>query len=210
MTTYHIDQVTPDPKVVAQVAGVVAAAGVIIYPTETIYGLGGNGQDPAVIERIYDLKGRDRGKAMSLIIDSTKRAESLAAEIPEPARALMKAFWPGPLTVVFKASANVPEALSGPARTVALRISSNPFCTELSRAADCPLIATSANPSGGGDNCRVDTIPRSLLAQVDAVVDGGATEGTVPSTVIDMVREPGRVLRPGSIPADRIETVLKG
>jgi len=208
MTTYSIEPQAPDLRIVAVAAGVVRQGGVIIYPTETVYGLGGDGFNRTVSDKIYALKGRDKSKPLSVIIPSSGWVERLTAEVPVAAQKLMKRFWPGPLTMVLRAGTCVPLSLQSARGTIALRLAGSLFCTALADAADCPLIATSANRSGAGDCTSIEAIPSEIKEKVDLIIDGGPSAGQEVSTIIDMTVLPYKILRAGAIRCEQIDRAL--
>jgi L-threonylcarbamoyladenylate synthase len=199
MQAFTIDPLHPDEKTVAALADIVRQGGTLVYPTETVYGLGGDAFNPRAIAAIYALKGRDTRKPLSVIVPAVTWIDRLAVEITPAARSLMECFWPGPLTIVFKAAPGVPAALTANRGTIAVRVSSLPFCSGLANAAGCPLIATSANASGSGNCTRVQDVPKEIRENVDAVADGGELGAAQASTVVDASGKNLKVLREGVV-----------
>ncbi len=169
--------------------------GVVLYPTQTVYGLGGRAEDAEAALRIAAIKGRPPGNLIVLALDPP-----LAGGL---ARALADALWPGPLTLVVPAWAGLPEAVLGPDGTVAVRPPLHPVALALVRAVG-PITSTSANPSGAP----TVRIPRELDLPVDAVLDVGPLPPSPPSTVVRA--DSGRVLREGAVPASEVERVVRG
>ena len=184
------------------------AAGVVVYPTETVYGLGVDARSPAALARLLALKGRDGGKGISILIAELADARPfLAADAPPAARALAAAFWPGPLTLVLPASAAVVAPLRGPHGGVGLRCSADAVAAALLGRFGAPLTSTSANPTGAAPASSVDEARAYFGARVDAYVDGGARRTTRVSTVVEFFQGRAYLRRTGAIAASAISAV---
>jgi L-threonylcarbamoyladenylate synthase len=194
----HLDPVQPSPLLIDKAAEVTKGGGVIIYPTETLYGLGANPYDPAAMQRLYAIKGRERTKPIPFLIKDLQMLATLVEAIPPIGRQLMEHYWPGPLTLIFRAKEGLPAPLRGEGGTIGLRISSHPIARGVVEAVDCPLTATSANPAGEGDLIDCQGIAQTFGDQVDLIVDGGKVGG-VGSTVVDLTMTPPQVVREGMI-----------
>ena len=144
----RVDPLHPQESIVKEAAGVLLKGGLVAFPTETFYGLGANALDAAAVRRIFEVKGRPESKPLLLLVDSVRMAESLVKEIPAAALALMARYWPGPLTLVFRAAAHLPEELTAGTGTIGIRMSRHPVAFELVHAAGAPVTAPSANLSG--------------------------------------------------------------
>ncbi len=189
-----------DTTEIGRAAGVVRDGGVILYPTSTLYGIGGNGLDPAVAARVRNIKNRADTSFILLGAD-VESGLALGSDVPAAAIDLARRFWPGPLTLVLNAAAHVPEQVRGPDNTVAVRLDGHPFTRELAAAAGCPIISTSANISGerpAADWGDVD--PRLVAASDIFIVDesGGPAIG-MPSTIVAFRDDKPVVLRQGAI-----------
>lgn len=174
----------------------------VVYPTETVYGLGGNALDPAAIERVYDVKGRDRENPLSFAVSALDDLERFVSPSPETRR-FMDAFLPGPVTVICRRQEILPLELTGGSDRVGVRIPAHEFSRAL-LARTPPLTATSANPSGGASAREPAELDESIRAEVAVVLDGGRSEG-LPSTVVDVDR--GVIHRRGAF-ADAVEAWL--
>lgn len=197
----------PD-DVIETVAGVLLGDGVMAYPTETFYGLGAVCFSGKAVRRIYRLKARDAGKPLSLIVSGLAMVETLAVGPPPVFHRLAGEFWPGPLTIVLKASPSFPARLAGPGHTIGVRIPSVPWLRRLVHEVGLPITATSANISGEGEISDPAEILRIFNDKVDIIVDGGETPGGRASTIIDITGPTPRILREGAIPAGKLEPYL--
>ncbi|MBN1254438.1 MAG: threonylcarbamoyl-AMP synthase [Deltaproteobacteria bacterium] len=194
----YIDPAQPSDHLIHQVAKVIKGGGIIIYPTETLYGLGANPFDPEAVERLFRIKGREAGKPIPFLIKDQEMLETLVADVPSTAKQLMEQYWPGPLTLIFRAKEGLPPLLRGEAGTIGVRISTHPIARLIVEAVDIPLTATSANPAGEKDLTDARSIAEILGDQVDLVIDGGNVAGQG-STVVDLTVDPPRVVRAGMI-----------
>ncbi|MBI2561515.1 MAG: threonylcarbamoyl-AMP synthase [candidate division NC10 bacterium] len=190
---------SPQPDVLQQACEILRRGGLVAFPTDTLYALGANALDPAAIERVLTVKGRHHGKPLSVLVPSVEAAAALAATLPDGAQALMRAFWPGALTVVVRASAKIPSILTAATGTVGLRMPAGAVARALLTAFAGPVIGTSANKTGAADPADAKTVQKAIGGQIDLVLDGGRATLGVPSTVIDCTAEPARILREGAI-----------
>ena len=182
-----------------EAAAVLAKGGLVAFPTETFYGLGANALDAEAVRRVFVAKGRPESKPVLVLVDSVEMAESLVKEVPAAARKLMSRYWPGPLTLVFKAIASAPEELTGGTGTIGIRLPRHPVAFELVHAAGVPLTAPSANLSGVPPPTTAADVTRALSGKIDLILDGGATAGGLPSTILDVTVTPPRLLRRGAL-----------
>jgi len=194
---------------IASAAGILRSGGVCAVPTETVYGLAANGLDSAAVEKIYKAKGRPEDKPISLFVLDIRGAEKFCRDIPEDAYKLAEAFWPGPMTMIFKRRDTVGDIITCGGDTVGIRVPDNELTLELLHLCDFPLTGTSANLSGEPSIVSFSGVMESLGGRIDACVDGGDCVGGVPSTVIDMTGGTPRILRDGGLPRDAIEALLK-
>ncbi|MFA5029096.1 MAG: L-threonylcarbamoyladenylate synthase [Candidatus Methylomirabilota bacterium] len=193
-----VDTRNPQPEIITRAREALRLGGLVAFPTDTLYALGANALDPQAVERVFAIKGRHHGKPLSVLIDSVDAALALG-ELPDGVRDLMQSFWPGPLTVVVKASSKIPALLSAATGTIGLRMPGGAVARALLAAVDGPIIGTSANKAGGPDPADAQTVQRAVGGQIDLILDGGRVALGVPSTVIDCTRTPARVLREGAI-----------
>lgn len=182
--------------------------GLVAVPTETVYGLAGNGLDASVIERIYEVKGRPAVKPISLMVANSDAIADLCETVPQAARDLAERFWPGPLTLVLKAKARIPEILRAGGETVGLRCPRQQQTLQLLQELSFPLAVPSANPSGLPSPKTAGEVLRYFDGAIEGVIDGGPCELGLESTVLDLSRTPYRILRQGSLPAEEIADAL--
>ncbi len=204
-----IDSIHPEPDLIEQAAENLRRGGVIAYPTETFYGLGADAGNEAAIEKIFRIKGRDFTNPIPLIIGAPEELGRLVREIPEAARRLMDAFWPGPLTLIFRASASVSHRLTANTGLIGIRVSSHPIARLLAKELGGPLTATSANLSGGKECTTAREAGRALGPLLDGIIDGGETPGQKGSTVLNMTVSPPQFLRLGVISESEIRKALE-
>ena len=178
--------------------------GLVAVPTETVYGLAGNGLDEKAVAEIYEVKGRPEVKPLSLMVHDAASMERYCENVPPQAYTLAKKFWPGPLTIVMKAKPCVPEIVRAGGETVGLRCPDHPLTLELLEKSGVPFAAPSANPSGEPSPKNADSVLKYFDGKIDAVLDGGECGIGCESTLIDLSRTPYRILRQGALPADEI------
>lgn len=192
-------------------AAVLRSGGLVALPTETVYGLGANALDPAAVARIFAAKGRPAWDPVIVHIaplaGQETMLEGLAEEIPEAARQLMRAFWPGPLTLLLPRTQAVPDAVTAGRSLVGMRMPAHPVALEVIRRAGVPVAAPSANLFGHISPTTADHVLADLDGRIDAVVDAGPTEHGVESTVLDPCRSPMVIYRPGAVTAAQIREV---
>ena len=195
-------------KVAEKAAKILRSGGVLVYPTDTIYGLGADPFQPAAVERVYRLKGRAFSKPIQVLIGERAMLDFLVEEIPPEAQKLTEVFWPGPLTLIFRAKKNLTGRFLGEGHTVGVRLPSHEFCRQLSLKLKGPVLSTSANVSGGGNPRSLGEIPREILTSVEAVVDGGTAQTALPSTILNVVGGSVQLVREGALPLEEIVQVV--
>ncbi|MGH7934014.1 MAG: L-threonylcarbamoyladenylate synthase [Candidatus Binataceae bacterium] len=193
---------------IAEAVEALRAGEPVVYPTETFYGVGADALSPAALERLFALKRREAGKPVALIAADIEMAFALAREIPDAARRLAEAFWPGPLTLVMPPRAGLPEPLAGPDGGVGVRVSSHPVARELAARLGRPITATSANLSGDPPATTLDETRAAFGDRIRIYLEGGRLGASAPSTVIAFDRGEWRVLRTGAISHAAIAAAL--
>ena len=182
--------------------------GLVAFPTETVYGLGADAFNEEAVSNIFLAKGRPSDNPLIVHISHISQLSQLTDHIPERAKALMDAFWPGPLTILFKKNNRVPLKTSGGLDTVAVRMPNNPIALKLISYSGLPLAAPSANTSGRPSPTRADHVLEDLSGSVDIVIDGGSTGVGIESTVLDLSEEIPLILRPGAVTYEELVVFL--
>ncbi|HSN76469.1 MAG TPA: L-threonylcarbamoyladenylate synthase [Anaerolineae bacterium] len=191
-----------------QAASILLAGGLVAFPTDTVYGLGALVWNPASVARIYWAKDRPSEKAIPVLLADLEQTKLLGAEPSSQVRRLAERFWPGPLTLVLPCGPHVPEIVTAGTRTVAVRVPDHPVALRLFELVGQPLAVTSANRSGHTSHLTAGEVMAQLAGRIDAVIDGGACPGGVPSTVLDLTTTPARVLRQGPVTAADLASLV--
>lgn len=194
---------------IARAIDALAAGGVIAIPTDTVYGLAASLERPDALARVYAIKGRSADKALPILISDMGQLERLSDSVSPAAMALASAFWPGALTIVVSASAQVPTEVTRGVPTVGLRMPANSVALAVIRAAGGALAVTSANRSGGPEARTADEVVERLGGRVAFVVDGGRSGDAAASTVVDATGFDIRVLRSGELREGEIRAALE-
>ncbi|NTW07841.1 MAG: threonylcarbamoyl-AMP synthase [Syntrophaceae bacterium] len=200
-----VDTNISEEFVLSRAADILAAGGIIAYPTETFYGLGADATSEKAIRKIYDLKGRKFHNPISVIIDNEEKLYPLVSEVPAVSLILMKTFWPGPLTIVFRASDKTSPLLTAQTGKIGIRISSHRGAMVLAQKLGHPLTATSANLSGAPECSTATEVANQIGDKVAAIIDLGKTAGGRGSTIIDVTSDPPQILREGVISRTSIQ-----
>ena len=191
-----------------EAAGILRSGGLVAFPTETVYGLGGNALDEDAARKIYAAKGRPSDNPLIAHVSCVEEVEPLVKEIPEAGRKLMEAFWPGPLTMIFPKSDKVPYGTTGGLDTVAIRMPDDPVANRLIALAGVPVAAPSANTSGRPSPTTADHVWQDMNGRIEMIIDGGPVGIGVESTIVDVSSAVPAVLRPGAITMEMLEAVL--
>ena len=178
------------------------------FPTETVYGLGADASSPMALRRLYAVKGRPARHPVIVHLAAADSVDEWAIDVPEAARVLASAFWPGPLTMVLRHSARVLDEVTGGRDTVGLRVPAAPIALELLAAFGGGLAAPSANRFGHVSPTTAEAVRAELGADVDAVIDGGPCVVGVESTIVELVGAEPVLLRPGGVSVEQLESVL--
>jgi L-threonylcarbamoyladenylate synthase len=190
-------------RVAALAAEVLARGRLVVYPTDTVYGLGADAANPLAIERIYQVKGRSDEKAIIWLVDALGAVE-LTCKIDDRARRLAEAFWPGALTLILQRRESAPGELS----TLGVRVPRHEAALAIIRALGRPVATTSANRSGEPSARNAEEAARQIGAEVDLIISAGNSPVGQESTVLDLTTDPPRVLRAGALSTEAIESVL--
>lgn len=205
METRHLQ---PNAEGIDEAARLLAAGELVAIPTETVYGLAADALNSDAVSSIYVAKGRPSDNPLIVHIADFKDWEPLVTHIPDNARQLAEAYWPGPLTIILPASEKVPSVVTGGLTTVAVRFPSHPIAQAVILRSGCPLAAPSANRSGSPSPTNAQRVTEDMEGRIAAILDGGDCAVGVESTVIDLCHTPPRLLRPGGVTPEMLEEVL--
>jgi len=181
---------------------------IIGYPTDTVYGLGANAFNSKAIRKIFTLKERDFSKPILLVISKEFNLREIVAEVPSQALKLIKTFWPGPLTIIFKAGKKLPSILTGEKGTVGIRVPDNLITLKLLSLCKFPVTSTSANPSGMPSANNALQVDKYFPDKIDLIIDGGKCNNPAPSTIVDFTEGKIKIVREGRIGKDELLNTL--
>ena len=193
---------------VAEAVEVLRQGGVVVYPTDTVYGLGADAFNEAAVERVFEIKGRPAGLPIPLLLGSLDQLLLAVEEVPPLARKLAGQFWPGALTLALPKAPGVPALVSARGWTVGVRVPGHPVPRELARLLGRPITGTSANQSGGPSPRTAEEARTQVGGLVDLVIDGGPAPLGRESTVLDLTGPVPRILREGAVPKEALEGFL--
>lgn len=197
-----------DPDVMRRAGEILKRGGLVAFPTETVYGLGGDALNPEASAKIYAAKGRPSDNPLIVHIADMEALAVLTESVPEKAYRLADHFWPGPLTMIMPKSEKVPYQTTGGLATVAIRMPSHPAAFELIRSSGLYLAAPSANTSGRPSPTAAEHVRQDLDGRIDMIIDGGRVEIGLESTIVDLSGETPMILRPGYITKEMLEEVI--
>lgn len=186
---------------------IIKNGGLVLFPTETVYGLGANGLNEEAVKKIYTAKGRNSDNPLILHISDIEMLGKIAKDISDVEFSLMNAFWPGPFTIILNKTDLVPSIVAGGLDTVGVRMPSNEIARNLIKFSDVPIAAPSANISGRPSGTNIEDIYQELGDKVDYIIDGGDCNIGVESTVVRVIDGVPHILRPGKITAEEIQEV---
>ena len=207
MQTQYFNATSQKENGVRLAGSIIRSGGLVAFPTETVYGLGANGLDPAAVEGIFRAKGRPSDNPLILHVAKKSDVKDLWTRVPEEARLLMDAFWPGPLTLIFNRSSLVPDQVAAGLPTVAVRMPDHKTALALIRAAGVPIAAPSANLSGRPSPTTAQHVKADLEGRIDLILDGGPCRVGLESTVLSLCGTP-TILRPGGVTREMLEAVM--
>ena len=197
-----------DADAIREAGEIIRAGGLVAFPTETVYGLGGDALNPESSKKIYEAKGRPSDNPLIVHIAGMEALPAIAREVPETAKKLAKAFWPGPLTMILPKTEAVPKETTGGLDTVAVRMPSHPTALAFIEAAGGYVAAPSANRSGRPSPTLARYVVEDLDGRVEMILDGGDVELGLESTIIDLTVDPPVILRPGFITEQMLHETL--
>jgi L-threonylcarbamoyladenylate synthase len=204
----RIDPENIDITKIKEAGDILRKGGLVAFPTETVYGLGGNACDAGASEAIYAAKGRPSDNPLIVHICDYSQLESIAADLPSEAKKLSDAFWPGPMTLIVNKNGVIPHETTGGLDTVAVRFPSHPIANALIRESGCMIAAPSANTSGRPSPTKAEHVIHDLSGRIDAIIDGGPVQIGLESTIVDLTEGLPTILRPGYINKQMLEEVV--
>ncbi len=202
------DLILKENETISEASKIIRQGGVVAFPTETVYGLGADAFNPVAVARVFEIKARPHFDPLIVHIANQPDLERLADRIPEKARQLAEKFWPGPLTLVLPKKDQVPEIVTSGLPSVAIRMPRHNLTLKLILKAQTPIVGPSANPFGYLSPTTAQHVKEQLGSKVDYILDGGPCEVGVESTIISFVEDVPRLLRPGGIALEEIETLI--
>jgi L-threonylcarbamoyladenylate synthase len=194
-----INHQNPESDKIKEAVRIIKKGGLVVFPTETVYGLGCNALNKKAVARIFEVKKRDLGKPLLILIGQKGELKKYVKTITPLAKKLIKKYWPGPVTLVFQKSKIIPPAVVAGKDKVAIRLSSNKITQALIRESGLPLIGTSANLSGQNNINSPEEVIKQFRNKVDLIIDGGRTRQGKASTVVDVTGEKPVILRQGIV-----------
>jgi L-threonylcarbamoyladenylate synthase len=205
----RLDTSTNQDPVIQQAKSILLQGGVIACATESFYGLAVDAGNEAAIRKLFSLKNREAGKPVLILIPSAESLVEYVTHIPPIAFHLIRAFWPGGLTLIFEASEKISPLLTGGTGTIGIRLSSHPTPTALARAIQGPVTGTSANISGAPPCRHAEEVVAYFGKRIDLIIDSGETDGGAGSTVFDVTTEPPRIVREGMVTRQALKKALQ-
>ncbi len=202
----RVNSQRPEESAVKRAAQLIKCGGVIVYPTDTLYGLGANALNPQAVLRIFKIKDRSPDQPLPVVVSNLKMAEQLAS-VDDKARKLIAAFWPGALTLVMPKKPTIPSAVAGGGNSIGLRAPNHPVPLAIIREANLPLVATSANKHGAPSPVEAEEALKQIGEEVDLILDCGHVGGQS-STVIDLTKAKPLIVRCGPVTQEMIEKVI--
>lgn len=182
---------------------------IVIFPTETVYGIGTNGLDENAVRKLYEVKKRPLNKPISLLVSNMEMVNLIAKDITETEYKIMKNFFPGPLTIILKKKKNVPDIVTAGQDTVGVRMPRGDVARKLVELSGVPIAAPSANISGEPSGTNLQEIMKHFKGKVDYCIDGGNSELGLASTIVQVIGDRPMILRQGSITLEQINKILK-
>ncbi len=204
----ELDAQNPEAVTIEVAADIILDGGIVAIPTDTVYGLACDSTNPKAVERLYAIKGRERSKAIPVLIDGMRTLARLVRDIPPDVESMLKELWPGALTVVFPKPETMLSAVSQVA-TLGIRMPDSTIALSLISVVARPLAVTSANPSGMPPATTAPKVREYFGNKIDMILDGGETKGEVTSTVLSVLEEPYKILREGVLSFETLKAYLK-
>ena len=202
-----IDPENPDIDLIKKAADIIKKGGLVVFPTETVYGIGANALDPEACEKIFKAKGRPADNPLIVHVASFEQIDEIVEYIPETAKKFMKKLMPGPFTAILRKKSIIPDVVTAGMNSVAIRFPEHPVAKLLIEKAGVPIAAPSANLSGKPSPTKAEHVIEDLHGKVDIIIDGGDTLYGLESTIIDFTAEPPVLLRPGPLYPEELQKI---
>ena len=209
MEIIRIDSVIPDKTAIKKAKDYLDQGKIIAHPTETIYGLAANIENDKTIKRVFDIKGRDPEKPMSVMLKDVNSIVKLVGTLSQFEKKFINKFLPGPITVILELKKKSNLEFLRNRQTIGIRIPDHTFCRDLLSSIDYPICTTSANKSGYKDPLLAMEIISHFQDDIDLLIDGGMTKSSVPSTIVDLSSKPIKILREGPVSSDDIYRLIE-
>lgn len=203
-----IDPENIDYNIIKEAADIINRGGIVVFPTETVYGIGADALNENAVDKIFEAKGRPQDNPLIVHIAEVGEMYGLIREVPEDAKILAEKFWPGPLTMILYKKDILSDKITAGLNTAAIRLPLNKIALALIKESKKPIAAPSANTSGKPSPTEASHVIEDLMGKVDMIIDGGSTYIGLESTVVDMTSSPPMILRPGGVTAEDIADVL--
>lgn len=197
-----------DYKKLNEISNIIKNGGVVVFPTETVYGIGTNGLNEIAIKKLYDIKKRTLNKPISLLVSNIEMINQVAKDITDKEYKLIKKFFPGPLTIVLNKKDNVPDILTANSCKIGIRMPKNEIALKLIDFAGVPIATSSANISGEETGIDFNNVMNNFFNKVDCLIDGGPSNLGIGSTVVQIINEEPIILRQGLISKKEILSVI--
>jgi len=203
-----IDPDRPREETIKEAAKIIKDGGLVAFPTETVYGLGTDALNEEAVRRIFKVKGRSFNKPLSILIGRKEDLRQYVQEISKSAQVLIERFWPGPLTLILRASLLIPDIIKGENNTIGIRMPNCRVALEIVKTSGVPLACPSANLSGRPSPTKAEEVIKDLGEKIDLILDGRETKIGVESTVLDLTTSPPTMVREGALKREEIEEVV--
>ncbi len=203
-----VDPLAPQADIIQQAVRVIAAGGVVVFPTRNLYGLGADAFNAAAVDKIFKIKRRPESMPLLVLIKNRDELDRVVRTVPPVAQHLMDCFWPGGLTIVFEAKEGISPSLTAGTGKIGVRLPAHPVAAALVKACLNPITGTSANISGNGGCSDIADLERPIRDSVDLILDAGPLQPGIGSSVIDVTVEPVRLLREGAVSARNLHETL--
>lgn len=199
----------PEISKIRKAAKIIKNGGIVIFPTETVYGIGADALNPEAVKKIFKIKNRPSSIPLTVHIAELEILYSIVEEVPDIVEKLVRKFWPGPLTIILKKKKIIPDIVTGYLPTVGIRMPSNEIALSLIKEAKTPVAAPSANIFSHISGISPEDVIEEFSGKVDLIIDGGTPEFGIESTVLDLTKKPAKILRPGALTKEELEKYLE-